>query len=116
MNLKDQLTEKKQALLDMEEQLKAEDVANETLEQATALKSGIEELEQKIEKAEKASEILKTLAQKNVLRQLLLIQFPFVGKCVKNTSASRMVCLNQIFSQSLAHLQWVRAAPFSIAL
>lgn len=61
MNLKDQLTEKKQALLDMEEQLKAEDVANETLEQATALKSEIEELEQKIEKAEKASEILKTL-------------------------------------------------------
>lgn len=61
MNLKDQLTEKKQALLDMEEQLKAEDVANETLEKATALQSEIEELEQKIEKAEKASEILKTL-------------------------------------------------------
>lgn len=61
MNLKDQLTEKKQALLDMEEQLKAEDVANETLEKATALKSEIEELEQKIAKAEKASEILKTL-------------------------------------------------------
>lgn len=61
MNLKDQLTEKKQALLGMEEQLKAEDVANEVLEQATALKSEIEELEQKIAKAEKASEILKTL-------------------------------------------------------
>jgi len=61
MNLKDQLTEKKQALLDMEEQLKAEEVANETLEKATALQSEIEELEQKIAKAEKASEILKTL-------------------------------------------------------
>lgn len=61
MNLKDQLTEKKQALIGMEEQLKAEDVANEVLEQATALKSEIEELEQKIAKAEKASEILKTL-------------------------------------------------------
>ena len=61
MNLKDQLTEKKQALLGMEEQLKAEDVANETLEKATALRSEIEELEQKIEKAEKASEILKTI-------------------------------------------------------
>lgn len=61
MNLKDQLTEKKQALLGMEEQLKAEDVTNEVLEQATALKSEIEELEQKIAKAEKASEILKTL-------------------------------------------------------
>lgn len=61
MNLKDQLTEKKQALLGMEEQLKAEDVSNEVLEQATALKSEIEELEQKIAKAEKASEILKTL-------------------------------------------------------
>ena len=47
MNLKDQLTEKKQALLDMEEQLKAEDVANETLEKASALRSEIEELEQK---------------------------------------------------------------------
>lgn len=61
MNLKDQLTEKKQALIGMEEQLKAEDVSNEVLEQATALKSEIEELEQKIAKAEKASEILKTL-------------------------------------------------------
>lgn len=61
MNLKDQLTEKKQALLGMEEQLKAEDVSNEVLEQATALKSEIEELEQKIAKAEKVSEILKTL-------------------------------------------------------
>ena len=61
MNLKDQLTEKKQALIGMEEQLKAKDVSNEVLEQATALKSEIEELEQKIAKAEKASEILKTL-------------------------------------------------------
>ena len=61
MNMKDQLTEKKQALLDLEPMLRADDVTDETIEQGKALKSEIEDLEQKIAKAEKAAEILKTI-------------------------------------------------------
>ena len=61
MNMKDQLTEKKAALMDLEPQLKAEDVSAETVEQGEALAKEIEELEQKIATAEKAAEVLKTI-------------------------------------------------------
>lgn len=63
MNLKEQLTEKKQALLDMEPQLKSEDVTEEVIAQGEALASEIEELEQKIESAEKAAEVLKKVGK-----------------------------------------------------
>ena len=59
MNLKEQLTEKKNALLELEPQLKSEDVTEEVIAQGEALASEIEELEQKIETAEKAAEVLK---------------------------------------------------------
>lgn len=59
MNLKEQLTEKKNALLELEPQLKPEDVTEEVIAQGEALASEIEELEQKIKSAEKAAEVLK---------------------------------------------------------
>jgi HK97 family phage major capsid protein len=61
MNLKEQLTEKKQALIDLEPQLKAEDVSSETIEQAEALTKEIAELEEKCAKAEKAEALLQNI-------------------------------------------------------
>jgi len=61
MNMKEQLDAKKKELLDLEPQLKAEDVTAETIAQGEALATEIEELTEKIEKAEKANEILKNL-------------------------------------------------------
>ena len=61
MNLKDQLTEKKAALLELEPQLKADDVTEEIAAQGEALASEIEELEKKIETAEKAAQVLKSI-------------------------------------------------------
>lgn len=61
MNWKDQLTEKKQALLDLEPALKAEDVSEETITQGEELAKEIEELEQKIATAEKAAKVLETI-------------------------------------------------------
>ena len=61
MTMKEQLTEKKQALLDLEPMLKAEDVAAETIEQGETLVKEIADLEAKIEKAEKAAEVLEHL-------------------------------------------------------
>lgn len=61
MNLKDQLTEKKAALLELEPQLKAVDVTEEIAAQGEALASEIEELEKKIETAEKAAQVLKSI-------------------------------------------------------
>ena len=61
MTMKEQLTEKKQALIDLEPMLKADDVSEETIEQGEALASEIADLEAQIEKAEKAQEILNTL-------------------------------------------------------
>lgn len=61
MNLKDQLTEKKQALLDLEPALKAEDVSEETITQGEELAKEIGELEQKIATAEKAAKVLETI-------------------------------------------------------
>lgn len=61
MNMKEQLEEKKKELIDLEPMLKAEDVTAETIEQGEALVKEIGELTAKIEKAEKANEILKNL-------------------------------------------------------
>lgn len=61
MNLMDQLTEKKQALLDLEPALKAEDVSEETITQGEELAKEIGELEQKIATAEKAAKVLETI-------------------------------------------------------
>ena len=61
MNLKEQLTEKKAALLELEPQLKADDVTEEIAAQGEALASEIKELEKKIETAEKAAQVLKSI-------------------------------------------------------
>lgn len=61
MTMKEQLAEKKNQLLGMESALKAEDVSAETVEQGEALVKGIADLEAKIEKAEKAAQILKNI-------------------------------------------------------
>ena len=61
MNFKEQLTEKKQALAELEPQLKAEDVSAEVIAQGEGLVKDIEELEQKIAKAEKAAEVLNSI-------------------------------------------------------
>lgn len=61
MTLKEQLTEKKQALVELEPMLKADGVSEETLAQGDELVKSIADLEAQIEKAEKAAEILKTI-------------------------------------------------------
>lgn len=61
MNMKERLEAKKKELIDLEPMLKAEDVTAETIEQGETLVKEIGELTAKIEKAEKANEILKNL-------------------------------------------------------
>lgn len=61
MNLKEQLDAKKKELIELEPMLKADDVTAETIEQGETLVKVIGELTAKIEKAEKANEILKNL-------------------------------------------------------
>lgn len=64
MNLKEQLTEKKNALMELEPQLKSEDVSAEVVEQGESLVAEIADIEEKIEKAEKAAEVLKNVGTK----------------------------------------------------
>ena len=61
MTIKEQLTEKKAALVELEPQLKSEDVSAETIEQGEALAKEIADLEAKCAKAEKAEALLKTI-------------------------------------------------------
>lgn len=61
MTIKEQLTEKKRALLDLEPQLTADEISDEVVAQGEALQKEIEELEQKIAKAEKAAKVLETI-------------------------------------------------------
>lgn len=61
MTIKEQLAEKKQALVDLEPMLKAEDVTEETVSQGEALVKEIAELEEKCAKAEKAEALLKNI-------------------------------------------------------
>lgn len=65
MNLKEMLVEKKAALVDLEPELQAEDVSEETLVKGEELVTEIEELEKKIEASEKAAEILKKVGTKS---------------------------------------------------
>ena len=61
MTLKEQLTEKKQALVDLKPRLEVEQPTDEAVQQGETLAKEIAELETKIEKAEKSAQILKTL-------------------------------------------------------
>ena len=61
MTLKDQITEKKQALIDLAPQLKADDVSDEIIAQGEGLAKEIEELELKLEAAEKAAKVLENI-------------------------------------------------------
>lgn len=61
MTLKEQLTEKKSALLELEPMLKADEVSDETIAQGDALVKEIEELEVKLAKAEKAAKVLESI-------------------------------------------------------
>lgn len=61
MTIKEQLAEKKQALVDLEPMLKVEDVTEETVSQGEALVKEIAELEEKCAKAEKAEALLKNI-------------------------------------------------------
>ena len=61
MTIKEQLAEKKAALVELEPQLKSEDVSPETIEQGETLVKEIAELEEKCAKAAKADALLKTI-------------------------------------------------------
>ena len=65
MTLKEQITEKKSALLELEPMLKADDVSDETIAQGDALVKEIEELEVKLAKAEKAAKVLESIGTEN---------------------------------------------------
>lgn len=61
MSIKETLAEKKQALIALEPELKAEGVSDEVIAQGETLASEIEELTAQVEKAEKAAELLKSI-------------------------------------------------------
>lgn len=61
MTIKEQLAEKKQALVDLEPMLKSEDVTEETVTTGEALVKEIAELEEKVAQSEKAAELLKSI-------------------------------------------------------
>ena len=61
MTLKEQLTEKKAALVELEPSLKSEEVTDEVIAQGEALVKEIEELEAQVEKAEKAAAVLENI-------------------------------------------------------
>lgn len=63
MTIREQLTAKKQALLDLEPALKAEDVTTETVEQGETLAKEVEELQTQLENAEKAAQILDSIGK-----------------------------------------------------
>ena len=63
MTIKEQLAEKKQALIDLEPQLKADEVSEETVAQGEALVKEIAELEEKCAKAAKAEELLNSIGK-----------------------------------------------------
>lgn len=65
MTTKEQLTEKKAALAELEPQLKSEEVSEETIAQGETLVSEIASLEEQIAKAKKAAEVLKAIGTKS---------------------------------------------------
>ena len=65
MTIKDQLKEKKQALIDLEPALTADDVTDETIEAGETLIKEIADLEDKVAKSDKASAMLKSIGTKD---------------------------------------------------
>lgn len=63
MNLKEQIAEKKAALVELEPALKSEEVTAETIAQGETLVAEISELEGKLEQAQKAADILKNIGK-----------------------------------------------------
>ena len=63
MSIKEQLTEKKTALLELEPELKSENVSDETLAKAEALTTEIGELEAKCAKADRATALLESIGK-----------------------------------------------------
>lgn len=63
MTIKEQLAEKKAALSDLEPMLKADDVTADTIAQGEALVAEIADLTAKVEKAEKAAQIIEKIGQ-----------------------------------------------------
>ena len=61
MTIREQLAEKKQAFVDLEPQLKSEDVTPEIIAEGEKLANEIEELKSKVEASEKAAEILNNV-------------------------------------------------------
>lgn len=61
MTIKETLSEKKQALIDLEPKLSGENVADEDIKAGEALVKEIEELESQLVKCEKAEELLKNI-------------------------------------------------------
>lgn len=61
MTIKETLSEKKQALVDLEPKLSGENVADEDIKAGEALVKEIEELESQLVKCEKAEELLKSI-------------------------------------------------------
>ena len=88
MTIKEQLAEKKQALIDLEPMLKAEDVTEETVSQGEALVKEIAELEEKCAKAEKAEALLKNIgtAENTDMEEKEMSQLDeFTKKCAEMT-------------------------------
>lgn len=69
MTLKEQLTEKKSALVELEPMLKCEEVTEETIAQAEALTSEIDALEEQIDRAEKAASILSNIGEPETINK-----------------------------------------------
>src|SRR5574344_1873429 len=65
MKIKEQLIEKKAALVELEPQLKSDEVTDEMIAQGEALVSEIASLEEQIAKAAKAAEVLKAIGTKS---------------------------------------------------
>lgn len=63
MTLNEKLTEKKNALVELEPELKSENVSDETIAKGEELVAEIEELEKSIENAEKAATVLNSIGK-----------------------------------------------------
>ena len=90
MTLKEQLTEKKSALVELEPQLKADDVTEEVIAQGEALVKEIADLEEKCAKAEKADALLNSIGvaediTKSSEEKTMSTMEDFTTKCAEMT-------------------------------
>lgn len=90
MTMKETLAEKKQALIDLEPMLSAEDVSDETIVKGEELVKEIADLEVKIANAEKASKVLDTIGsteeKNNDMGEQKMSQMEdFTKKCAEMT-------------------------------